>query len=138
MATKIKKTWRMSEEALAIITAYAEKEGCNDTEALEQIIRHYATTAKGANQALAEDLLDKIEERYGKQITRIRLGIRTADINSQIILELLNTLMFYYKIPTVILRDSSEAAPVSSAEQHIKNKIENYRKINEGKKGVRF
>ena len=97
MATKIKKTWRMSEEALAIITAYAEKEGCNDTEALEQIIRHYATTAKEANQALVEDLLDKIEERYGKQITRIRLGIRTADINSQIILELLNTLMFYHK-----------------------------------------
>ena len=71
MATKIKKTWRMSEEAWGIITAYAEKEGCNDTEALEQIIRDYATYGQGSQPSPGKKISWIKLRRDTKQITRI-------------------------------------------------------------------
>ena len=43
---------------------------------------------------LADRILEKLKDKYENMFTRIRLGVNTADKNSQIMIEILNSMIY--------------------------------------------
>lgn len=65
----------------------------NESETLRYILRRFSKNEQKLN-FIADDVYFKFKD----DITRLRLGLRTAEQNSIIILDLLNTLLYEYKI----------------------------------------
>ena len=97
MTKKIKKDWRLSPDVVEIISAYADTHTCSYTEALERIVLEH--NRRGSDEDLVKQLLQGMDKHYEDFFTRVRLGIRGADVNSQVILEILNTLLYSKSIP---------------------------------------
>ena len=133
MNEKIKRSWRLSPEAIAIIERVAKERQCSLTEALEQIILQHDSDLTLPNQ-----VADLVEERFSATFTRLRLSSRTADINTQIILEVLNTLLYHEQLPSAILLEQTPSPVITEAEAYIKEKIAAFAKAKEYKKGRRI
>ena len=52
---------------------------------------------------LADCIVDKIKDRYENMFTRIRLGATTADRNSQVMIEILNSMIYALNILRLML-----------------------------------
>ena len=59
--------------------------------AVDYIIMQHKKMTDEQTDIVAEKLLTKIEEKYKNMFTRLRLGVTTADKNSQVMLEILNS-----------------------------------------------
>ena len=102
------------------------------TAALERIVLEH--DKRGSDEALAKLLVKEMDEHYKNFFTRIRLGIRSSDINSQVILEILNTLLYSQSIPVAVFTDDRPTAVFLESQKHIQKKIEAYTNIKQGKK----
>lgn len=121
MSDKIQRTWRLSPQVMSIIDSYAKNFSCSSTEALERIVLDY--NRRGSDEDLVRMLLQAIDDHYKNFFTRIRLGVRSTDINSQVILEILNTLIYNQSIPVAILTDDKPTPVYLESQKHIQEKI---------------
>ena len=90
--SKIRKEFRLTEETLSQIREYGERKGIDDTKALTELVALGYRGTPDIDDIIVEKILAAFDAKYKNLFTRLRLGIRTADINSQIALEVLNTL----------------------------------------------
>ena len=132
MSDKIQRTCRLSPQVMTIIASWAKDHSCSSTEALERIVLEH--DKRGSDEALAKLLVKEMDEHYKNFFTRIRLGIRSSDINSQVILEILNTLLYSQSIPVAVFTDDRPTAVFLESQKHIQKKIEAYTNIKQGKK----
>ena len=132
MSDKIQRTWRLSPQVMAIIDSWAKDHSCSSTEALERIVLEY--DKRGSDEALAKLLVKEMDDHYKNFFTRIRLGIRSSDINSQVILEILNTLLYSRSIPVAVFTDEKPTPVFLESQKHIQAKIKAYTNVKQGKK----
>lgn len=132
MTKKIKKDWRLSPDVVEIIGAYADTHTCSYTEALERIVLEH--NRRGSDEDLVKQLLQGMDKHYEDFFTRVRLGIRGADVNSQVILEILNTLLYSKSIPVAIFTDENPTPVFLESQKHIRDKIRAYSNIKTEKK----
>ena len=129
MSDKIQRTWRLSPQVMSIIDTYAKT--FSSTEALERIVLDY--NRRGSDEDLVRMLLQAIDDHYKNFFTRIRLGVRSTDINSQVILEILNTLIYNQSIPVAILTDDKPTPVYLESQKHIQEKIKAFMNLKRDK-----
>lgn len=123
---KIKKNprqFRLSESIDAKLDALAAETGKSRTLIVEEALEYYI--AKDQIKELSDDIIKKFDEKYGNSLTRIRLGVNTADINSQILIELANSILQFqgYKKDVFTSTSVMENPVVTSAKDDIRDKI---------------
>lgn len=124
MTKKIKKDWRLSPDVVEIISTYADTHTCSYAEALERIVLEH--NKRGSDEDLVKQLLQGMDKHYEDFFTRVRLGIWNADVNSQVILEILNTLLYSKSIPVAIFTDENPTPVFLESQKHIRDKIRAY------------
>ena len=84
-------------------------------------------------QERENDNVDKIKDRYENMFTRIRLGATTADRNSQVMIEILNSMIYALNITQCYNTDYLKTDVVRESQDIIKNRIEYYKQIKDSK-----
>ncbi|MDD7511960.1 MAG: ribbon-helix-helix protein, CopG family [Peptostreptococcaceae bacterium] len=124
MSNKKLVPFRLSEELDKKIKKEAEAKGISKTAIIEEALDLYFKELD--EERLANILLDKIDEKYGK---KLNLKLRAMDINIEVILELLNSLAHSLKdknaINDFISIDDLESPIVSQAKLAVNKKIAN-------------
>ena len=85
----------------------------------------------------ADAVWDAFERRYGRQITRIRLGVNTADRNSQVIIKLLNS--FFLENGNTVYTDVKEGESIylMNAKEELKKEIARYKQLKDEREARR-
>ena len=93
---------------------------------LREMIHEHRQAAASSH---ADAVWDSFERRYGAIFTRIRLGVNTADRNSQVIIKLLNS--FFLENGDTVYTDDSETESIylANARMALKKEIEHYKQL---------
>ena len=108
---------KLSDEAAKVVSKIQNEKGYSWNKALEFIIMDYEN-----NCNVAEKVSKKVLEDLSKVLTRIRLGTTTADINSQVIIELLNAIIYQFNVEPMTT-DYVQTTAVETSKKHVRNKI---------------
>jgi len=109
---------RISPEAEKILVELQNEKGFRSlSSTLEYMILDYEN-----NRNIADAVATKVTDALSKVLTRIRLGTNTADINSQITIELLNSIIYQFGVKPMTT-DFEETPAVSVCRSHVKGKI---------------
>lgn len=112
----------LSPESEQIILEVKESQMLRSTSAtIDYIIRDYAK-----RRELTDSISEKVTEDLSKMLTRIRLGTNTADINSQIIIELLNAIIFKMGVEPMTT-GFQETPALTVSRDYIKSNIAKYK-----------
>lgn len=126
----LEKHIKLSQEAEGVLLKIQKEKGFSSiNRTLEFIITDYEN-----NCNVAETVSKKVTEDLSKVLTRIRLGTNTADVNSQIIIELLNAIVYQFNVaPMTTQMDETTAVKISR--QSIKDKIAGFKQRKDNKAG---
>jgi hypothetical protein len=123
----------ISEQSKNYIEEYKKKNNYRSiSEALDSIIKHSMNTDNV--DLIADRILRKIEDKYDNLFTRLRLAGNSADINSQVIVEILNSMIINMNIKKSFLTDTVESQVVADSKKQIKNRIAYYKQLKDNKK----
>ena len=132
MTLKTKVTFRMTDTAIEYIDKHAEKHGLTKTDSIEKIIREHKNQSQSEIDIIANSVIDKFEEKYSNFFTRLRLATNFTDKNTQILLEMMNSLCF--SLDAKLMISSVLKTPVfEGAEEEITQKIAKYKQIKDNK-----
>lgn len=122
---RISKNFRLSEKTCQDLQECAAKYNMSETAVVEEALNRFFTDDKNKYDIIAEKFIEKYEEKYGSYMTRIRLGVRTADMNSQIMLDVLNSMLLYKGITNdaYFSVDEMEHGIIANSRGNIKEKI---------------
>lgn len=114
----LEKHIKLSEDANEILLKIQEEKGFTSVNrTLEYIITDYEN-----NRDIAKAVSESVSENLSKVLTRIRLGTNTADINSQIIIELLNAIIYQFNVGPMTT-GFEETVAVTVSRQEVKDRI---------------
>lgn len=126
----LEKHIKLSPEAENILLKIQKEKGFTSVNrTLEFIINDYEN-----NSNIAETVSKRVSEDMSKVLTRIRLGTNTADINSQVIIELLNAIIYQFNVAPMTTQ-FNETVAVTVSRQHIKKKIAEFKQRKDNKPG---
>ena len=94
MDNRVKKTIRLGPSLAKQLETYAKEEDVTETFVFEQALKQYFQNQREEYDRIAERFLELYEAKYKNYMTRVRLAAREADVNSQILLELANSMLF--------------------------------------------
>lgn len=124
----LEKHIKLSPEAESILLRMQKEKGFSSiNRTLEFIIIDYEN-----NCNIARTVSKSVSEDLSKVLTRIRLGTNTADINSQIIIELLNAIVYQFNVAPMTTQ-AEETTAVSVSRQYIKDKIAAFKQKKDNK-----
>lgn len=129
METKIRKTIRLSSSLAKKLEAYAKEEDATETHVIEQALTGYFQDQSQEYERIADYFLDRYEQKYKNYMTRVRLAAREADVNSQILLELANSMLYLTSREgkDFISREEMEHPMLRNAKQFIKDRIARFK-----------
>lgn len=138
-AAKIRKNLRLSPKINEALVRYAKEQGETETRVVEQALQAFLPEGKTQQEQLADLLLQKYDEKYQAYMTRVRLACRGADENLQILLEVVNTLLYLHGIKgsTLFPTDKMEHSLLQSAKQIVRERIARYKQAKDFQKGFR-
>jgi len=123
----------ISEQSKNYIEDYKKKNNYRSiSEALDSIIKHSMNTDNV--DLIADRILRKIEDKYDNLFTRMRLAGNSADINSQVIVEILNSMIINMNMKKSFMTDTVESQVVADSKKQIKNRIAYYKQLKDNKK----
>lgn len=136
MAAKKQTAFRLNEDTLQYLMDYKESNQLSSmTKALELIVQEHKASSMRQTDAIANRVVEIIENKYGNAFTRVRLAARTADINSQIMLEILNSFLHSSSSRiSFISTDTLKHEILENAQDKVKAKIAYYKQKNDDKK----
>lgn len=128
----IRKSVSFSEQAELIIQTYVKENEVSFSQAVNEMICQQEIRN---SEEIASIFIKKMDEHYSKLLTRLRLGVSETDKNVQVIIEILNSLLFFEKkeyglMPTEV----SSHEIVTEAKSQIKDRIARFKQINDNKK----
>lgn len=129
MESRVRKTIRLSPSLTTQLEHYAKKEEVTETFVFEQALKQYFQAQSQEYDRIAERFLEKYEEKYKNYMTRVRLAAREADVNSQILLELANSLLFLNRVEgkDFVSIDEMEHPMLQKAKWLIKDRIARFK-----------
>lgn len=93
MTTRVKKTIRLKADINEQLASAAQEAGQSENRLIEEALAAYLSDRQSEYEKVADLFLQKYDEKYSAYMTRVRLGVRTADVNSQVLIEIMNTLL---------------------------------------------
>ena len=133
---KIQTGLRLKESTIEYITDYKEQHQLSSmTKAVELIINEHRAATLNQNEDIANRVIEKIEHKYGNAITRIRLGTNAADVNIQILMELINSFAVNntFEIGEFVSIATMKAPVLEEAERVTKAKIAYFKQLKDNK-----
>ena len=132
---KRRKEFLLNESTINVLKQYQDERHLQTmTEALSEIVdEHKHRNDIDTTEIVVKEIAKQVAEKLSNALTRIRLGTNNADRNSDIILMLLNTLLSYQPLSTLI---TEETPQFTKARQIEKDRIAHFRqkKIDKEKK----
>lgn len=127
---RIQKHINLSREAEQVLNDLKAERGFSSmNQTLEYMIMDY-----NKNRDIAAAVSRQVTEDLSKVLTRIRLGTNVADRNSQIILEVLNSIAYQFDVAPMTT-DFEETSAVSVAKESVKNRIAKLKQRKDNKAG---
>lgn len=138
---KTRKAFRLSEECLLVIDRVAEEKDISKTEALEIIIRRYfcEEIEKLRDEewviAFADILLEKYDQKYCDLHARLRFGVKSAEINSEVALNAANMLLHHFGIKKDYLLTEMKMPVIQRSQEHIRERINGFKQRKDSRRG---
>ena len=126
MEAKIRKTIRLSEKDYCMIESIQKEQKLPDFSKTLSYILHEYSKKEEDNCRLRERNL-KLEENDQKQMTRVRLASNGADVSTQTVIEVLNTLCWQMQMKDFRSTDQMLHPVVEEAQKTVKERIANYK-----------
>lgn len=134
----MKKHYNLQPETIKIIHEVMKETGLKyEGDAVAFMIHDYKNRAE-TKETITNALSGKIKEEFKNDITRLRLGVRTAERNSVILKDLANTML--YKTDCVYLmpaKGREKHKVLIAAEEELAKTIAHAKQIKDNKKAGR-
>lgn len=136
MSERKQTAFRLKLETVKYIEDYRDKNNLNSlAKTMELIIDEHRAMAMNQEEAVANRVMELFEKKYGNSFTRIRLATRTADINSQVIIEILNSILYSGSLTaSFVSTDAIKNELIEKSEDKVKAKIAYYKQLKDDKK----
>ena len=86
---KVTRQYRIAEPIDRELNEISNATGKTKTAIIEEaLLQYFESSKQNEYEKIADILLEKFDEKYSAYRTRIRLGVRTAEINSQVMMEI--------------------------------------------------
>ncbi|WBY63689.1 hypothetical protein [Thermocaproicibacter melissae] len=123
---KQRKEFLLDKSTIAYLEKYRDEHHLQTmTAALTKIIdEHRHRNDIDTTEIIIQHIAKRVGELLDDKLTRIRLGVNNADRNSDIIIMLLNTLLGYQELTSLITEDTPQ---LKRAKEIEKERIENFR-----------
>lgn len=123
---KKRKEFLLDESTLAYLEKFRDEKHCPSlTAALSLIVDdHRHRNDIDTTAVVIQQIAEKVTELLSDKLTRLRLGVNNADRNSDIIIMLLNTLLGYQELSSLITEDTPQ---LQKAKEIEKERIKNFR-----------
>lgn len=135
MSTKKQTAFRLNEDTINYIKLYKEEKQLGSlTKAFELIVQEHMAAGMRQEESIANRVIDLFEKKYGNALTRIRLASRTSDINSQILIEVINSILYSGNITSsFVSTDIMKNEIIEKSEDKVKAKIAYYKQLKDNK-----
>ncbi len=127
-------TYRLSENAISYISKYADENHLTNTKAIEEIISFHQNQSTTELDKIADQLLNRFEEKYKNWFTRMRLATNYSEKNIQIVIELLNSLIISSGVDKAYLTDEFKSLTLKEAEELVQKRIADYKQLHDNAK----
>ena len=131
--TKKQKLFYIEESNLSIIKSLQEDLGLSSESQVINYLLKQAVEQPAMEQRIAVAVRKELEENYLSK-ERIRWGVRTAEQNSMVILDVLNTLLHKEKLSTCIDVDFAPSPVVEQSKERIKKRIHYFKQKSDERK----
>ena len=132
--TKLRKECTLYNDNIKYVEALKEERNLHSySAALDIIISEHRKNNGEQINAMSDIVVKKIETKFSNLFTRLRLGTGTADKNSQVIIEILNSLVLNQDIEKAYSTDVLESDIVKESKDIVKKRIERYKQIKDNK-----
>lgn len=125
---KVTRQYRLSPEIVKRLEAEAFVSGKSMTNILEEALLLYFDKDRQFEE-MADKFLERFDDKYKNFMTRVRLASRSADVNSQIQLELWNMSMLQKKFTKddFVMSEDMESPVMRKAKEGVKERIERFK-----------
>lgn len=122
--TKERQQFRLPEALVDQLNVMSNNTGKTKTLIIEEALSAYFNQDEQIERTAAK-VIELYDKKYRNHMTRVRMGVRTADINSQVLVEICNTLLLLKKINgnDFIGTDDMESPIVRKAKESINERI---------------
>lgn len=128
---------RLRQSTIDYITEYKEKHHLSSmTKAAEMIFDEHRAANMNQNENIANRVIEKFESKYSNALTRIRIASNAADVNIQILMEIINSFAVNntFDIGEFVSIATMKAPVLEQAEHTTKAKIAYYKQLKDNKK----
>ena len=132
MEAKIRKTIRLSEKDYCMIESIQKEQKLPDFSKTLSYILHEYSKKEEDNCRLRERNL-KLEENEQKQMTRVRLASNGADVNGQVVVEVLNTLCWQFQASEFHSTEQMLHPVIEEAQITVKDRIARFKQAKDSK-----
>lgn len=122
--SKVAKQFRLEEELVKEISSYAVSNNITETKAVIDAWNYFYNDSNDKTEKLVSMIIDRLDKNFGNILRNIRFGVRDAEENVQVLIEILNTLMMCEDIKKVVPTSYVESPVVIGAKQEVEKRIE--------------
>lgn len=127
----MQKKFDLNENEIRLIQSVKEKMGVKtDVAALRYIFQEFEKMQDNYTQLIA----DLVTEKFRNDIVRIRLASRSTEKNTAMLLDAVNTILFFHDLEDCIPLDTIESPVLEISEELYKEKLANYKQKTDHKK----
>lgn len=120
--SKTQKVFRLSDEIISKIKQIKEELSLSsDTAVIEYLVNNFYIND------FADQIIDRLFERDRKYRERLRWATRTAEINSQMLLDAVNTILVSKKFEYCCFPEAYMSPVLEQSKENIERKIEHFK-----------
>lgn len=133
----MRKTFNLTDENTQLLYEVKKKHGFHtETEAANYLFESYQKMIESENgqDEFIEKFLDRFNMRYYKFMERLRWATQTAEVNSIVLLDAINTILMNENIQDCVLVDKMKSNVISISQDYQKKKVEHFKQAKEDRK----
>lgn len=119
-----KKTFRLSAEAIATLEKICKEKNMNQTALIEEMILTYSPEHNKTAHQVYSEIKEYLDGNYGELLKRFIARTRALDVNQQLMLDMINSMVTVLNVNKYHAADEAPAAIYKDARNHLAAKIE--------------
>lgn len=117
-------TFRFPNKMESEIKMYVSENGGSQTQALQKAWKEFIEKESGTGKEKdAETIVEMFDKRYGSLLSRLKISTQESDKNSQILIEVLNTMLINNNIKDLISTDNGMSKVLTEAKTVVSDRI---------------
>lgn len=134
MQRKQKKDCTLHSDNIEYVLRYQEATGEKYfSSTLDRIIREHQELSGGQEQKLAESVIQLFSQKYDNLFTRLRLATNATDFNTQVIIEVLNSLLLNLDVNQAYQSSKVKSEVIKTGETEVKARIAYMKQLKDNK-----